>query len=161
MKRLICLVFLATMIAQCFADAALGQSITKEDVREAVTRKYVIVDALVEESHLTSVGKKSEGMFYKLKCFEILLTGDPMIWTGATGDYSKKAMLKGKRYILILSRGTYWRAEEVGSAGRKVGEVLQWIKEAKAEKEQRGLKPLSERTANQGEIGVSREILKE
>lgn len=134
MKRLIRLATVATVIAQCSAATALGQNITKKDVCEAVAKQYAIVDALVEESHLTAAGKRSEGTSYRLKCFDILSRGDSMIVTEWTRDYEKEPVLKRRRYILILTPRTHWRAQELDFAGRRRNEILQWIKEVKAEK---------------------------
>lgn len=134
MKRLSVHLAVTVMVAQYFAVAALGQSITKDDVREAVAKQYAIIDALVEESHPTANGKRSEGTAYRLKCFDILSRGESIIVTDWTRDYQKEPALKRRRYVLILTPSTHWRAQELDLPGRKKNEIVQWIKEVKVEK---------------------------
>ena len=129
---LICILLFSTT-RHCKAEDDLWR-ITKDAVRDAVNHKYAIVDTFIEESHLAAVGTRSEGMAYTLKCFDTLLNGDPMIQTKWTSDYQKKAVLKRRRYILILDGSTYLHAEKVDSTGERQQEILRWIKEIKSEK---------------------------
>jgi hypothetical protein len=134
MKGPVFLCVLATVLSQCCGAEVNRWSITKQDVREAIEQRYAIVEVVVEESHLTGVGKRSEGTSYRLKCLETLSRGDSMIVTDWTRDYYKEPALKRRRYILILDGRTYWRAEESDSGGRRKGEIVQWIGEGRARK---------------------------
>jgi hypothetical protein len=127
MMRLFLVGYWALILSHRVCVADLVQKITKDEVRMALSMKNPIVDALVKESHLVAIGKKSEGTVYELKILEILSSSD-LIQTGATRDYEKIPVLKkNRRYLLIISAGGY-HAEEWKTSLRRA-EIINWISE--------------------------------